>query len=453
MKTKLLSVGLVSLHLCAWAGGPLCAARQESASSTAPASPQPPPPGDEGFIAHEWGTFTSVQGADGAPLAWRPLITSELPSFVYDRWHSGAPNGAPDTSILLTKSSYMALQRMETPVIYFYSGRAQTVRVDVRFPDGIITEWYPQAASSQPASDDLLRLRGGGVQWPHVQVLPAAAHPELSAALPMDPSASHYFAARGADADFVQCQPNAPSTAPPQTERFLFYRGIGTFKTPLQLRLGATEDDLQLAHQGAAAALKHLFVVQIQQGQGSFQSLPPLSNGAAQGVTLPLGSPALPAAQLQASLGAALRAALVAEGLYPREADAMIATWKASWFGEDGVRVLYLLPRAWTDEILPLTLTPQPKSLVRVMVGRAELITPAMERALSRQVARFGSPDEHVQRQAVADTQAIGLGRFLEPAVRRLTTQNPDQEFNRHAWALLQAAGKPTPKPPAVATR
>src|SRR4051812_11589503 len=36
------------------------------------------------YVAHEWGTFTSVQGADGALLDWRPLESSRLPKFVYD---------------------------------------------------------------------------------------------------------------------------------------------------------------------------------------------------------------------------------------------------------------------------------------------------------------------------------------------------------------------------------
>src|SRR5690242_7357014 len=37
-----------------------------------------------GFVAHEWGTFTSVQGGDGVLLDWRPLQSSQLPKFVYD---------------------------------------------------------------------------------------------------------------------------------------------------------------------------------------------------------------------------------------------------------------------------------------------------------------------------------------------------------------------------------
>jgi hypothetical protein len=32
------------------------------------------------FVAHEWGTFTSVSGSDGVMLDWRPLIgADELP--------------------------------------------------------------------------------------------------------------------------------------------------------------------------------------------------------------------------------------------------------------------------------------------------------------------------------------------------------------------------------------
>jgi hypothetical protein len=37
------------------------------------------------YVAHEWGTFTSVQGADGAQMLWNPFNALELPRFVYDR--------------------------------------------------------------------------------------------------------------------------------------------------------------------------------------------------------------------------------------------------------------------------------------------------------------------------------------------------------------------------------
>jgi len=37
------------------------------------------------YTAHEWGTFTSIQGSDGEPIRWNPFVTSDLPGFVFDR--------------------------------------------------------------------------------------------------------------------------------------------------------------------------------------------------------------------------------------------------------------------------------------------------------------------------------------------------------------------------------
>src|SRR5690349_15951424 len=65
------------------------------------------------FTAHEWGTFTSVQGADGVLMDWHPLESSRLPKFVYDWQHPGLnrrPTGAP----FLSKVGLITRQRMET---------------------------------------------------------------------------------------------------------------------------------------------------------------------------------------------------------------------------------------------------------------------------------------------------------------------------------------------------
>src|SRR5262245_31451838 len=95
----------------------------------------------ENFVAHEWGTFTSVQGADGVQREWNPLTVTELPSFVYNL---SKPSGNPRrlSTAFSAKTAFRTLQRMETPVIYFYSDRELSVDVTVRFPQGIITEWY-----------------------------------------------------------------------------------------------------------------------------------------------------------------------------------------------------------------------------------------------------------------------------------------------------------------------
>ena len=50
---------------------------------------------------------------------------------------------------------------------------------------------------------------------------------------------------------------------------------------------------------------------------------------------------------------------------------------------EEGTRVLYSLPQAETDSLLPLHLQPQPRELVRVMVGRLEMQIDQAEEQLS----------------------------------------------------------------------
>jgi hypothetical protein len=126
--------------------------------------------------------------------------------------------------------------------------------------------------------------------------------------------------------------------------------------------------------------------------------------------------------------------ALVTEGLYEREAQAMVNTWRDSWFEEDGLRVLYTLPREWTDRTLPITLDPKPRELVRVMVCRAEVFTPATEKKLSNALALAQKGDSEAR--AIVMAECKKLGRFAEPAVRKL------MNVGKSNWDLYDAALK-----------
>jgi hypothetical protein len=77
----------------------------------------------------------------------------------------------------------------------------------------------------------------------------------------------------------------------------------------------------------------------------------------------------------QEKLKASLHDALVAEGLFDDEAQALLSTWELSYFKSTGMRVFFMVPRAWTDYYLPLNVS-APANIVRVMVGRIELVTP-----------------------------------------------------------------------------
>ena len=141
--------------------------------------------------------------------------------------------------------------------------------------------------------------------------------------------------------------------------------------------------------------------------------------------------------ELTKRVASEMETALIKEGLYRREAAAMVKTWQDSWFAEDGLRVLYLLPRAWTDRTLPLTLDPAPSELARVMVGRAEVITSAQQKQLAEILVKAKAGDSEARQQAVARLKK--LGRFAEPALQ-LATGGLNPEVTQNAWTLLQAA-------------
>src|SRR6185503_5748255 len=141
---------------------------------------------------------------DGIQLEWNPLITTDLPSFVYDRVRRPFA-GYKDLLGFGAKSGMGTLQRMETPVIYFYSGREQTVDVTVKFPQGSLTEWYPQVAQVHSVTN-LLEMSSGrqSLRWNDVRVFPQRENQSMSSLLPIEKSGSHYYAARDTDADFLR---------------------------------------------------------------------------------------------------------------------------------------------------------------------------------------------------------------------------------------------------------
>src|SRR2546425_1300499 len=252
----------------------------------------------ENYVAHEWGTFTSVQGADGVLLPWNPLETTLLPKFVHD-WNKPGLDRRPAGALNRdTKSLFVTLQRMETPVIYFYSDQERTVDVTVRFPQGLITEWYPQAHDIGPSAfppnklatalDGFAQQAGlspritlasmfgkkgvpdSRIAWRNVRLLPAAHVSQVGGEIPTGLSGNHYFAARETDAAFLQVK--SPDKAGPaiEQEKFLFYRGVANFKTPLQVTFNGGNETILFLRNTGTDELRHLFVLAVRGGQGKF---------------------------------------------------------------------------------------------------------------------------------------------------------------------------------------
>jgi hypothetical protein len=358
------------------------------------------------LVVHEWGTFTTVAGKNGVALDWRPLNgASDLPKFVYTSANKEGWRG----SYRDPGKGRVAKVRMETPVIYFYTGKEMEVDVKVAFPGGTITEWYPQAGWANARFES-------GINWGKIKLLPNETPDYLR-----EVADSHYYPARETDAVPVQvCSADKTKI---EKEKFLFYRGVGDFGLPLSVKIDGR--NLTLEDTGTDE-VKNLVVFENRGGRVGFRFIESLSKQTF--VERP---------ETNKNVGEVLfelEKILVSEGLYAKEARAMIETWKDSWF-EEGLRVFYVLARKSTDKILPLTIAPRPEETVRVMVGRAEVITPEMEQDVRKQVGLLGS--DSAETRAEAENHLKKYGRFYEPILKSLLENERDGRVRAQIQKLI----------------
>lgn len=396
-----------------------------------PAHQAPSGPADP-LVVHEWGTFTSFSGGDGVQLDFRPFIEQDLPPFV--------KTPASQFSELLAKGNRYARQRMETPVLYFYTEVPRDVRVRVDFPDGLVTEWYPPAADynmvgwRNPTAAQ--QLNDGFIDWGLVRLTPQhlfysvkvrgdvsedGEPTAIPASLPTVDAGNHYGAARETDSAIVETLDGYNASS---FEKFLFYRGLGDFAAPLLLSAkGEGEFEIHNASDDATGAL---FLLNVDGDALRFVQRDALAGRSRTTLALP----AEPANR--DALKQALVDALVASGLYRKEARAMVKTWDASWFSEPGDRVLYIVPRPFVDRMLPLAIDPLPDETARVFVGRLETLTP--ERT-SRIAAAIAAGDEA---RAALEAEVAALGRFAEPALELIARESRDEALRQRISALIE---------------
>lgn len=357
----------------------------------------PPAAAVDRLIVHEWGTFTSLQDEQGRELPGINTDDEPVPEFVHNlnpfllskpvlsslHWQY-RQKAAPRVHPFVT-------MRLETPVIYCYPPAAwpadKSLDITVQFRGGWLTEFYPRAEANAPGlkegqfnfgeltSETTSSLAWNGVKLGGQPPGPATDSPVWLA--PRGVAAANVTAASG------------------ESERYLFYRGIGRLHAPLravmdrksgQLALHANFDDVLSTRQSEQIPV--LWLVQVRSDREcavrTINGFSVSSDSSAELAKLSYHfQPNEFQGDSQQRLITEMRAALVADGLYADEANALLATWQKSYFHSPGLRLFYLVPRTWTNHYLPLTVTGDPQ-VERVMVGRLELISDEQRGLLDR---------------------------------------------------------------------
>jgi hypothetical protein len=395
------------------------------------------------WIVHEWGTFLTVQGSDGISLGGMVDSEENLPYFVRERDLGGR-----------SRASYYA--KMETPVTYFYTDRPRDVQVRVEMPGGLLTHWFPDVqkvtpplppppkteeakANKQPTS---AATAGSSLDWgtfhvfPDNRFLPQAQQAPSDRGIPracwVQADTTWRFA-RATDSALVRTNVGDRELV----EKFLFYRGLGAFNLPLEVRSTGPDDHLQLlVHNLDAAPQQGLFAIWVQGGQMRFAALGDLPGGEVREVdTATTFTAGVPLEDGVSYVKQAVAEALTRSGLYPKEAQAMVDTWEKSYFRNEGLRILSILPRPVVDMAIPIRIKPEPQQLVRVMVGRVEVLTPESEQLLEKTVAALGSKDSDARKNA--EIYLARYGRLREPVLRRVMSVTHQAEVRALAETAL----------------
>lgn len=418
-------------------------------AAAAPAPAVPAPAREPKLVVHEWGTFTSLQDESGRSIGGLNSSVEPLPKFVHGLRAGLIINGGGD-AIDLSKGIPQAhpdvTMRLETPVIYFHppADAALPITLDLTatLKGGLLSEFYPYArfhiegGTPAPAGIDRITAQTqGSLTWKGLRVGGAVKIPETKEHV--------WLAPRAVDSARVAIKGEG--------EQYVFYRGVGNIQAPLRvIRVGANNPADKIAIIGTNSALDHatwgpMWLAEFRaDGSCAFRRIektPKANNN--RNVAIPatfadadFSRDAAPAMRRQ------MRAALISEGLFHDEADAMLNTWERSYFQEAGQRLFFLVPRQWTDATLPLKIS-VPAELTRVMVGRIELVTPGHRQALAALASA------HPPMGKAASQLLQSLGRFGNALVLDELRQHPSPTLA--AFAKANGIVAFTPRSPAPA--
>jgi hypothetical protein len=352
----------------------------------------------DALVVHEWGTFTSLQDERGTALGRINTDDEPVPAFVHQM--ANAPLFVPTSAYRIDgkgvpEGDPTVTMRLETPVLYFHPQQDRSaplaLDVEVAFRGGWLTQYYPDAQAridgvrgKADAMPSLTRTTVGRLSWRALI---------LNSTRGTVPQTD----------DRVWTAPRAVSSAPisagNERERFLFYRGVGHLDAPLRVVRSPGGQTLEVrAAEGLAVG--QIWLVDIRaDGAGAYRAVPKVTPTDTVTIPAQFASDSYRRYNL-AALHALMRGALIAEGLFADEADALLATWDGSYFRSPGERLFFLVPRSWTDAVLPLRLSVS-ADVTRVMVGRIELVTPA-QRTLLRRMAESPLPDRNTLQDVAA---------------------------------------------------
>jgi hypothetical protein len=215
------------------------------------------------------------------------------------------------------------------------------------------------------------------------------------------------------------------TSAEGKSEKFLFYRGVANLVAPLMVtregdQLHIKTDPSIHGRDEMCPSTADMYLVEIRKdGTCAFRQFPTLATDESEAdLRTPSTFKESDFTSDSQLLREAMHESLTRAGLKSDEASAMLSTWEQSYFKSAGLRLFFLVPRAWTDAVLPITIS-RPAEITRVMVGRIEIVSPQQREAITRIASAPAANDP------AAFASYESLGRFRDALLLDAARVNP----------------------------
>jgi hypothetical protein len=231
-------------------------------------------------------------------------------------------------------------QKLETPVIYFYTDEPRDVQVDVDFPRGYMTRWYPDATEYTPTMPDC--------SW-HQTRCPSEEREAHGWDRLADGEMSWDVSLTEVDksSDMVDVPPEdiwAPSREVPgaafvqhgqETDKFIFYRGVGRASLPFKITSKQTQNGPKITFQNESPQrVPTVYLMHITEDRGRIVEVGGVEPGGSK-TAVPQGE-ALPTEEFVSEAKGIVKTGLEQTGLTSAESEAMVETWAHSYLRATG---------------------------------------------------------------------------------------------------------------------
>jgi len=339
---------------------------------------------------HEWGTITTRHLPGGEPEGRLNHIKKSevLPAFV----HHFEPEGtqmSPLRKSIETDGRLDVTMRLETPVIYFHLPEGEqfldSFDVKVDFRGGVINEFYPNGKPSVALDLDRVKSKSqAGLlkKWDGKQLGTLVKSSLEWNGLHLTHSFKFPCTAKEVWLAPRRVKSSNVVNAEGEVERYLFYRGVANLNALFQTSLKRSRVSLWsplILHwmPGKSMIVPKVWVLDSNElGEMAFTEQANISIRKDQATTrLWTVEPFKEKDYSYANVGKlrkSMKQTLIDQGLFEDEANAMLETWRDSYFMEYGTRVFYIVPGDWVDYHLPLDIS-VPHKLTRVYLGKIVL--------------------------------------------------------------------------------